>query len=164
MPDPAIRRKVIARVKPLVLKHHFNNGNVDYTEWSKAVDEQAPALVTGDDETFENGVRDLLSRLKSSHTNFFRSDTNPAKPQHAIGATLRSVTRNTTQHWMFLDVSQNGPAARAGITPGQLLLSVNGKSVTPPTFPTFRFGEDHALSVELSNATGHRGILVTVPP
>jgi C-terminal processing protease CtpA/Prc len=64
---------------------------------------------------------------------------------------------------MFLDVYDNIPAARAGITPGQLLLGVNGAPVTPPTFPTFRFGEEHTLTVELANPTEHRDILVTVP-
>lgn len=163
MLNPTERLKVISRVKTLVLKHHFNIGNVDYAEWSKAVDEHGPAIIEGDDETFENGVRDLLSKLKSSHTNFFRSDTNPTKPQHAIGATLRSVTRNAAQQWMFLDVYDNGPAARAGITPGQFLISVNGTPATPPAFPMFRFGEDHTLSVEIPNRTEHRDMVVTVP-
>lgn len=163
MLHPTARLKVISRVKTLVLKHHFNIGNVDYAEWSRAVDEQGPALIAGDEETFEKGVRDLLSKLKSSHTNFFRSDTNPTKPQHAIGATLRSVTRNGAQQWMFLDVYDNGPAARAGITPGQFLIGVNGTPANPPAFPTFRFGEDHTLSVEIPNQTEHRDIVVTVP-
>lgn len=157
------RLKVISRVKTLVLKRHFNIGNIDYTEWAKAVDEQAPAVIGADDETFENGVRNLLSKLKSSHTNFFRSDTNPTKPQHAIGATFRSVTRDGVSQWMFLDVYDNGPAARAGITPGQILIGVNGTQATPPTFPAFRFGEEHTLSVKLPNQTECRNVVVTVP-
>ena len=73
MLQSAARLKVISRVKAIVVKHHFNIGNVDYADWSRAVDEQVPTLLTADDNAFEKGVRDLLSQLKSSHTNFYRS-------------------------------------------------------------------------------------------
>ena len=134
MLEPADRLKVISRVKAIVVKHHFNIGNVDYADWSRAVDEQIPTLLTADDNTFEEGVRSLLCQLKSSHTNFYRSDTNPTMPQHVIGATLRSVPRDGAPQWMFLDVFEDGPAARAGISPGHLLISVNGTPAIPPSF------------------------------
>ena len=94
MLERADRLKVISRVKATVVKRHFNIGNVDYADWSRAVDEQTPTLLTADDNTFDEGVRNLLCQLKSSHTNFYRSDTNPTLPQHVVGATLRSVPRN----------------------------------------------------------------------
>ena len=162
MLDPSARRKVISRVKALVLKHHFNIGSIDYTEWAKAVDAAAPSIIAGDDETFENGVRDLLAKLKSSHTNFFRSDTEPSKPQHAIGATLRSTDDCGTPKWMFLDVYDNSPAARAGIAPGHILVSVDGIEAAPPVSPKFRFGEDHTLTIKLPNQAELRKV-VTIP-
>jgi C-terminal processing protease CtpA/Prc len=162
MLDSSARRKVVSRVKALVLKHHFNIGSIDYTEWAKAVDAEAPAIIAGDDETFENGVRDLLAKLKSSHTNFFRSDTEPSKPQHAIGATLRSIDDCGPPKWMFLDVYDNSPAARAGITPGHILVSVDGIEAAPPVSPKFRFGKDHTLTIKLPNQAELRKV-VTVP-
>src|SRR5215471_11587088 len=102
------RLAVVSRVKSAVLKHHFNIGNVDYAEWCGEVDEQSPALIVADDNTFEQGMRNLLAKLKSSHTAFYRTDVNTTKPQHVIGATLRSITHSGGSHWMFLDVFEAG--------------------------------------------------------
>ena len=159
----AARLKVISRVKAIVLKHHFNIGHVDYSDWSRAVDEQIPTLLTADDNAFDEGVRDLLSQLKSSHTNLYRSDTNPTMPQHVIGATLRSVPHIGAPQWMFLDVFEDGPAARAGISPGHLLITVNGMPATPPSFPVFHFGEEHHVTIGLPNRQEARDLLLTVP-
>ncbi len=161
---PTERLRIISRIKTVVLKHHFNIGNIDLAGWCREVDEQIPALVEAvDDKMFEEGIHDLLSKLKSSHTDFYYCDRNPTKPEHAIGATLSSVTDLETQRWMFLDVFEDGPAARAGVTPGYLLMSVNGTPSTPPTLPSFRFGEKHELTVKLPNDTGTRIIVVMVP-
>jgi hypothetical protein len=53
MLQPAARLKLISRVKAIVVKHHFNIGNVDYADWFRAVDEQIPTLLTADDNAFE---------------------------------------------------------------------------------------------------------------
>jgi C-terminal processing protease CtpA/Prc len=128
------------------------------------VDQETPALIAAaDDTTFEEGIEGLLDKLKSSHTAFLPPDSNPPKPQYAIGATLRPVTRFGAQHWMVLDVYDEGLAARAGVTPGQLLLSVNGNPTTPPTFPVFRFGEKHTLVVQPANKTESRTVILTIP-
>ena len=164
MLEPAVRLKVISRVKTIVVTHHFNIGSVDYSDWSSAVDEQIPTLLTADDNVFEEGVRGLLCQLKSSHTNFYRSDTHPNMPQHAIGATLRSVPGVDTPRWMFLDVFDDSPAARAEISPGHLLVAVNGTPTAPPSFPVFRFGQQHHVTVELPNEKETRNAVVTVPP
>jgi predicted metalloprotease with PDZ domain len=121
-----------------VLKHHFNIGNVDYAEWSREVDQQSTTLAAAEDSVFEEGIRALLAKLKSSHTTFYAADINSTKPQHVIGATLRSVIDSGRPHWMFLDVFEDGPAARAGATPGQLLVSVDGTPAVPAAFPAFR--------------------------
>ena len=118
MLNPQDRLKIVNRVKALVLKHHFNVGNVDYAAWSRAVELRTPALVAADDPGFETGFQALLSELKSSHTNFLKSDSQPTKPQHAVGATLRAVTHEGARRWMFLDVYDQGPATVAGIHPG----------------------------------------------
>jgi carboxyl-terminal processing protease len=147
-----------------VVKYHFNIGNIDYVDWSRAVDEQIPTLLTADDDAFEEGVRNLLCQLKSSHTNFYRSDTNSSMPQHVMGATLRSVSGIGAPRWMFFDVFDDGPAARAGIRPGHFLVTVNGTPAAPPAFPAFRFGQEHHVTIELPNQKEARNVIVTVPP
>jgi len=164
MLEPTDRLKVISRVKAIVVKRHFNIGNVDYADWSRAVDEQIAALLTADDNTFDEGVRNLLCQLKSSHTNFYRSDTNPTLPQQVIGATLRSVSKVGVPHWMFLDVFDESPAAQAGIRPGHLLINMNGTPAIPPAFPAFRFGQEHKVTIELPDRKETRSIMLRVPP
>lgn len=157
------RLKIINRVKTLVLKHHFNAGNVDYAAWSHEVERRAPELVTANDQEFEAGIQGLLSELKSSHTNFIRSNSQPTRPQHAIGATMRSVTYAGAPGWMFLDVYDQGPSALAGIRPGDILVAVNGCDIAPPSNPAFRFGEAHTLTIgSLTNDTRHE-VVISVP-
>lgn len=163
MSQEAKRLAVIYRVKTTVLKHHFNSGNVDYAKWCREVDEQSPALIRADDNTFEEGMRNLLTNLKSSHTVFYATKPNTTKPPHVIGATLRSVTDSGTSHWMFLDVFDASPAALAGAAPGQLLISVNGSEAVPPASPLFQFGREHQVVIKLPGHTETRNILITVP-
>jgi C-terminal processing protease CtpA/Prc len=150
-------------MKTLVLKHHFNIGNVDYAEWCREVDQQSSVLAAADDGIFEEGIRALLAKLKSSHTNFYAADMNSTKPQHVIGATLRTVIDYGNPRWMFLDVFEDGPAARAGATPGQLLLSVNDTPAVPPALPAFRFGQDHEVTTKLPGQQETRSLAITVP-
>jgi C-terminal processing protease CtpA/Prc len=157
------RLRVISRVKAIVRDHHFNIGNVHYQDWSRAVDEQTPTLVVADETAFRDGIQNVLSQLKCSHTNFYRSDTSPTNPQHVIGATLRAVPRVDGLQWMFLDVFEDSPAACAGINPGHILVQASGAPAAPPTFPVFQFGQEHRVTVELPNGEDKRDLLISVP-
>ncbi len=157
------RLKVIARIKSTVAKHHFNIGNVDYSSWFKAVDDQIPDLIVADEKAFEDGVRSLLTQLRSSHTNFYSSDTNPVLPQHVIGATLRSVSRRPDLQWMFQDIFEDSPVASAGINPGYFLRSVNGTPTCPPNLPVFSFGTRYQLTAELPDGGKPRTFAINVP-
>lgn len=150
-------------MKTVVLKHHFNIGNIDYVDWCREVDQQCATLAAAEEGVFEEGIRALLGRLKSSHTNFYAADVNSTRPQHVIGATLRSVIDSGRPHWMFLDVFEDSPAACAGAAPGHLLVSLDGTVAIPPELPAFRFGKDHQLTTKLPGQQGTRNIVVTVP-
>jgi C-terminal processing protease CtpA/Prc len=161
--DQTQRLAVISRVKALVLKHHFNIGNVDYAEWSREVDQQSTTLAAAEGGVFEEAMRALLAKLKSSHTTFYAADVKSTKPQHVIGATLRSVTVSGRPHWMFLDVFEDSPVARAGAAPGQLLVSVDGTPAVPPAVPVFRFGHDHQVTTKFPAQRETRSLVITVP-
>lgn len=163
MLPPAERLKIISRVKATVLRHHFNVCHVNYGDWCKIVEEQCPSLLSGDNDEFENGVRKLLSELKSSHTNFYRFDTQATLPQHAIGATLRSEPYQGALRWMVLDVFDGSPAARAGLKPGQFLVTLDTVLVLPPIFPVFRFGQPHRLTTESPGDSRLRDAILFVP-
>ena len=163
MTDQTQRLAIISRMKTVVLKHHFNIGNIDYVDWCREVDQQCATLAAAEEGVFEEGIRALLGRLKSSHTNFYAADVNSTRPQHVIGATLRSVIDSGRPHWMFLDVFEDSPAACAGAAPGHLLVSLDGTVAIPPELPAFRFGKDHQLTTKLPGQQGTRNIVVTVP-
>ena len=146
-----------------MLKHHFNVGGVDYAAWSEELERRRPELLSATDGEFEAGVQHLLALLKSSHTNFFKADSQPSKPQHAIGATLRAVTQGDEPHWMFLDVYESGPAALGGIRRGDVLFAVDGACVAPPEYPPFRFGVTHSMTLGPSGTDDRRDVAVAVP-
>jgi C-terminal processing protease CtpA/Prc len=84
--------------------------------------------------------------------------------QERHGVTLRSVPRIGAPQWMFLDVFEDGPAARAGVKPGHLLVAVDGTAAAPPTFPAFRFGQKHQVTIELPDRKEATSIVLRVPP
>ena len=85
--------------------------------------------------------------LKSSHTAFYHGFHARFLPQHSINATLKSIGLNGDARWMFLDVFPEGPAAKAGIGPGQILLAIDGETTAPPEMPALRTGRDYRLLV-----------------
>lgn len=157
------RAKIVASVKKHVLKNHINVAGVNYDAWSKLVDERTPALLSAETGEFETGVQQLLSELGSSHTVFYRGSGTQVLPQHSINATLRSVKLGDAEHWMFLDVFDDGPAHVAGIKPGDLVVAVDGMSYAPPSLPPFRTGRTYTLSVSNSRRENTLDLTIHVP-
>jgi C-terminal processing protease CtpA/Prc len=161
--SPRQRTEILASVKKCILKQHFNVGGVNYNEWAKRFDERSPSLLGMDIEEFEDGVRKALAELGSSHTVFYHERTNRLLPQHSINATIRAFKHDGQQSWHFLDVFEDGPAHRAGINPGEMLVAVDGIPYTPPTMPPFRIGETHKISVSSGPGESSREIIVSIP-
>jgi hypothetical protein len=112
---------------------------------------------------FENGVRQLLAELKTSHTVFYHSLPKELLPQHTINASLRDVSVDGEHRGMFLDVFEAGPADVAGIKPGYILEGVDGKCYAPPTTPYFGIGQTHNLRVRNLHDGRSTEIGITVP-
>ena len=157
------RARILAAIKKLVLKRHFNVAGIPYDDWVHSFDQRKEELLSADLEGFENGIRESLSRLGSSHTLFYREKTRQVLPQHSINVTLRSFSLNGAEHWMFLDVFEDGPAHAAGIKPGDLLLAVDGCECKPPTMAPFGIGRTHRLTVTNVRGEEARELDVKVP-
>jgi carboxyl-terminal processing protease len=157
------RTRILDRIKKAVLKHHFNVSGIDYPTWTAEFDSRRPALVEGDIESFENGVKELLVELRSSHTGFYHERPNRLFPQHTINATLKSFDLDSGPVWFFLDIFPEGPADVAGIKPGEILWTVDGKDYVPPDFPPFRLGQTHQLTVSNSRGEQRRTLTVSLP-
>lgn len=157
------RKKILAAVRKRVLKSHFNVAGIDYSSWIQAFDQRSTELVTADAEAFESGVQDLLKQLRSSHTGFYHERPNRLLPQHTINATLGTDGDSNLQRWFFLDVFEAGPADRAGVRPGDILLAVDGECYAPPEMPPFKTGATHVISVSAADGTLPRQLTIHVP-
>lgn len=159
------RAKILKTIRKLVPERHINAGNPnqDYAPWLGLLDRQMPHLINGDDpEPFEAGVNELLRALGSSHTAFFHQSRNYVPAPYSINATLRAVEAPEGKRWMFVDVIEDGAAFRAGIQPGDFLLSLDSVQVIPPQSAKFRIGGGH--QIEVANLAGaKRQVTVEVP-
>src|ERR1700691_4676005 len=124
--DSKKRSQILKAVKKLVLTHHINVAGIDYDAWTARVDGRAEELLATDRAGLEDGVRQLLAELKTSHTVFYHSLPKELPPQHTINVSLRDLSKDGHQKWMFLDVFDDVPADRAGIKPGDILDAVDG--------------------------------------
>lgn len=157
------RTNILAAIKKRVLNHHFNIAGADHAAWAQLVDERTRAISSGDTESFEAGVRELVEELKSSHTAVYYEKANHVSTQHAIGATLRKFDVDGAQRWVFFDVFEEGPADNAGIKPGDVLVAVDDNPSAPPAMPSFQLGRTFRLTVTSVLGEPHRTVSVDVP-
>jgi len=162
-PTAKERAAILRAVKNCILKRHFNSGGVDYKAWAQQFDERAATLLGVDVREFEEGIRQSLAELRSSHTVFYHERTNRLQPQHSIGATIRAFDREGVQRWHFLDVFDDGLAQRAGIQRGDALLSVDGAGYVPPNMPPFHIDTPHRLGVCDAQGGRQREVEIKIP-
>ncbi len=157
------RSGILRKIEKRVRKSHVNIAGVDYVEWEHEIQRREPGLLAAEMESFENGVRELLKLLKSSHTGFFHGVHNRFLPQHTINATFKAIAHRGSDQWMFLDVFPEGPADKAGIRPGDFLVSVDGVNFSPPTYPPFTTGQTHQLVIGDIENTRPRTVSISIP-
>jgi carboxyl-terminal processing protease len=135
------RKDIFENVDRCVRKHHFDPG-INGADWGALVQERRNRIIgSSATEEFESEMQALLAQLRTSHTGFFHRGVRQIPARHAINATLQAQISDGGRKWMFLDVHEGGAAHRAGIEPGDLLLRLSGKEVSPPIQPAFKLGE-----------------------
>jgi carboxyl-terminal processing protease len=142
------RTKIFDKVCHLVETKHFNpamNG-VDWNALAQGHRDQV--LASSEPEAFEKEVQKLVAELKTSHTGFRHAGMRNIPARHAINATMRRISQNGSERWMFQDVHEGGPAYAAGIRPGDLLLANGKQEIRPPEDLTFSVGESVELTIE----------------
>ena len=165
LPDLKTRRRILKNVKERILKNHVNVGNIDYADWVEKFDRaEADLLSTADKEIFEAGVQQILAQLNTSHLMFYDKLPKHFPAPYTIGATLQPV-KNAQDRiaWGFLDIFNNGPAQKAGIRAGELLLSLDGVPTVPPVLPVFAIGCKHRLGVADVHRENLREIEIPIP-
>ena len=84
--------------------------------------------------------------LATSHSSTRAAQRAPAR--YAINATFCAFDTPDGPRWLFEDVHEGGPAHAAGIRPGDLLLSVNGRSIAAAGVADFALGTDAQVTIE----------------
>ena len=131
-------------------------------EWRAAVEHHRPlieAAVTTD--AFEQAISDLLTELHTSHLGFFHRSARRASSRAALSATYLADETSCGKRWIFQDVHSGGAASIAGIEPGDILLSVDGREFTPPEHPVFVMGKQTSVEI-VGNDEQRRSVSVDV--
>jgi hypothetical protein len=124
-------------------------------DWQAAVERHRPLIESADAaDAFEKAMGDLLAELHTSHLGFFHSSARRASSRAALSATYLEDETPYGKRWIFQDVHAGGAAAIAGIEPGDILLSVDGREITPPEHPVFAMGKQ--TSVEFVDRSDQR--------
>jgi C-terminal processing protease CtpA/Prc len=92
-------------------------------------------------------MSDLLAELHTSHLGFFHGSARRASSRAALSATYLADETPFGKRWIFQDVHSGGAASNAGIEPGDILLSVDGREITPPEHPVFAMGKQTGLEI-----------------
>ena len=108
---------------------------------------EATVLDAETSEAFESAMNGLLRDLGVSHTGFFHEGAPRTAGRVAIAATFTRAETRDGQRWVFQDVHPGGVAADAGLRPGDVLLSIGGKDLTPPAAMPFQLGERYDITV-----------------
>ena len=100
-PDAKQRAEILKSIKKRVLANHINVAGIDYSAWAQHVDARTPELLDCEVREFEDGVRQLLAELKTSHTVFYHSLPKELLPQHTINASLRECVSTANADGCF---------------------------------------------------------------
>jgi C-terminal processing protease CtpA/Prc len=135
------REQLLSKIQSLV-QEQFYDPAFNGKKWNQIVDHHRQRIIDSNDtDAFEAAVAEMLSELNSSGLGLLGPRTK-ITPRNAINASFHSVpTEHEGQRWIFQDVLPGGVSERAGARPGDALISVHGKGVTPPQKPAFPMGE-----------------------
>lgn len=126
----AQRETVLSKIQSLVEQKYFDPA-FNEAAWQEIVRRNRPAIVAAHDTAqFEDAVSKMLTEL-SPRTLGLLSDHTPITPRNAINASFSIETVGSELRWVFQDVLPGGVASRAGLRPGDVLLSAAGKQLQP---------------------------------
>jgi carboxyl-terminal processing protease len=166
MTTNAEREEIIGNIARIVKEKFINPNdlNQDLNKWAAQLEDCKDRMVAAaDEESFVGEVRAHLRKLGASHTAFFHGGGRGVPAPHAIHATLSAFDTQWGRRWVLQDVIEDGVAFRAGLQPGDIILTQDAQDLTPPHAPEFSLGERYLLSVVGRNGSGEKTVEVSVP-
>jgi C-terminal processing protease CtpA/Prc len=150
----AQRDTILTKIEVVVSEKYFDPA-FDNAAWHAIVNRHRSTIVEAENtEVFEKAVGAMLAEL-SPKTLGLLSDRTPINPRNAINASFSIQTISAALRWVFQDVLPGGVAARAGVRPGDVLLTAAGKSMTPPAASAAEppFEMHHTIPITVARGT-----------
>ena len=155
MATPAVAIQLAAKDKRAILdnvlaalRKRFYAPEKLNRDWHAAVERhkvQIEGAPTPDE--FERAMSDLLAELHTSHIGFFHSSARRASSRAALSAAYLADETPYGKRWIFQGVHSGGAASIAGIQPGDILLTVDGREIIPPDHPVFPMGRRTEMEI-----------------
>ena len=144
---PEDRRAILENVFSALRKKFYSPEKLN-GDWQTAVERHKTQIESaGTADEFEKAISDLLAELHTSHVGFFHSSARRASSRAALSAAYLADETPHGKRWIFQDVHSGGAASIAGIQPGDILLSVDGREMIPPEHPVFAMGKQAELEI-----------------
>jgi carboxyl-terminal processing protease len=141
------RHAILDKVLATLEKRFYRPEKLD-DDWRAAVSHHRPLIEAADTANgFEQSVSNLLAELHTSHLGFFHGSARRASSRAALSATYLADETPFGKRWIFQDVHSGGAASNAGIEPGDILLSVDGREIAPSEHPVFAMGKQTGLEI-----------------
>jgi C-terminal processing protease CtpA/Prc len=141
------RRAILDKVLAALEKRFYRPEKLN-DDWRTAVETHRPLIEAADTaDSFEQSMSDLLAELHTSHLGFFHGSARRASSRAALSATYLADESPFGKRWIFQDVHSGGAASNAGIKPGDILLTADGREITPPEHPVFAMGKQTSLEI-----------------
>ncbi|MBN9617256.1 MAG: hypothetical protein BGO25_20600 [Acidobacteriales bacterium 59-55] len=141
------RRVILDNVLAALKKRFYLPEKLD-DDWRAAVERHRSTIEGAETaDNFEQSMSDLLAELHTSHLGFFHGSARRASSRAALSATYLADETPFGKRWIFQDVHSGGAASIAGIEPGDILLNVDGRDITPPEHPVFVMGKQTVLGI-----------------
>ncbi len=160
--DREQRAEILKAVSSTVQKR-FYDSSLRGLDWDATVERHRGDIVNAPTmEAFELEVTKLLGELKTSHIGFFHRKLERTSSKMAISANYVEFPVGGLDRWVFQDVHEGGPAFQAGIRPGDVLVSIDGRQFVPPEHPIFTMGQRVKVIV-LSSGLQRRDLQIDIP-
>lgn len=141
----------------------FADPNMNGKDWKHIWNEAKSAIIgSSDPNDFEQRINAMLQKLGTSHIGFFHGERPKSPGRIAIAASFLQANTADGLRWMFQDVHPGGLASNAGITPGDVLLQINGVEIEPPAVPSFALATDHQVLVRRRDGRS-TSVAISVP-
>lgn len=129
-PTKSQREAILTKIEDAVSKQYYDP-EFDEASWKQIVASSREEIVTASNShAFESAITAMLTKLAPRGLGLLSKDT-AINSRNAINASFAVRTIDGQLRWIFQDVLPGGVAARAGALAGDVLLVIDGKSMTP---------------------------------